>query len=119
MSVRLPAEWEEQDGVLLAWPHENSDWHPILDQVEPVFIDIVRHISRYEKVLIVAPDQEEVSRKLQDVLNDKIRIYQLDTNDTWSRDFGPITVFYQGKPVLLDFGFNGWGLKFAANFDNQ
>jgi agmatine deiminase len=25
---------------------------------------------------------------------------------------------YNGQPVLLDFVFNGWGLKFAANHDN-
>ncbi|HJV34612.1 agmatine deiminase family protein, partial [Geomonas sp.] len=30
---RLPAEWEPQDGVLLAWPHEESDWRPYLEAV--------------------------------------------------------------------------------------
>ncbi|MEZ5300098.1 MAG: agmatine deiminase family protein [Verrucomicrobiales bacterium] len=40
------------------------------------------------------------------------------TNDTWSRDFGPITVFEGGKPALLDFMFTGWGLKFPAFLDN-
>jgi agmatine deiminase len=42
----------------------------------------------------------------------------MPNNDTWSRDFGPITVSYNNQPVLLDFGFNGWGLKFPANHDN-
>jgi agmatine/peptidylarginine deiminase len=27
-------------------------------------------------------------------------------------------VFKAGKPVLLDFKFNGWGLKFASHYDN-
>ena len=36
MNRRLPAEWEEQDGVLLAWPHEETDWRSCLDEVEPV-----------------------------------------------------------------------------------
>ena len=35
------------------------------------------------------------------------------------RDFGPITVLEGEKPLLLDFFFNGWGLKFAADQDNQ
>ena len=26
MQRRLPAEWEPQDGVLLAWPHAETDW---------------------------------------------------------------------------------------------
>ncbi len=50
---------------------------------------------------------------------DRIHVYPIPTNDTWSRDFGPITVAQNGTARLLDFGFNGWGLKFAANQDNQ
>jgi agmatine/peptidylarginine deiminase len=40
-------------------------------------------------------------------------------NDTWARDHGAITVIEKGKPVLLNFRFNGWGMKFAACHDNQ
>jgi agmatine deiminase len=40
------------------------------------------------------------------------------SNDTWARDHGPVTIFEQGQKILLDFVFNGWGLKFAANKDN-
>ena len=42
----------------------------------------------------------------------------MPTNDTWARDHGGITVLEDGKPVVYDFTFNGWGLKFAANYDN-
>jgi agmatine deiminase len=121
MSNRLPAEWEAQDGVLLAWPHADSDWHPILDEVEPVFVHIATRISRFEKVLIVAPEPQAVAEILRQAgaLMERVRLYALPGNDTWSRDFGPITVLQKGRPLLLDFGFNGWGLKFASNFDNQ
>jgi agmatine deiminase len=117
----MPAEWEEQDGVLLAWPHEDSDWHPILEVVEPVYIDIAREISRFERVLIVAPGGERVREQLRGsgARMDRISVVELPTNDTWSRDFGPITVFEDGRPLLLDFGFNGWGLKFASDLDNR
>ncbi|KIH76934.1 agmatine deiminase [Geoalkalibacter ferrihydriticus] len=121
MNLRLPAEWEEQDGVLLAWPHAASDWAPLLDQVVPVFTEIACQISRFESVVIVAPNLEPVRRELAAANADlsRFRLAELPTNDTWARDFGPITVEDQGKPCLLDFGFNGWGLKFAANYDNQ
>jgi agmatine deiminase len=121
MNVRLPAEWAAQDGVLLAWPHETSDWHPVLDLVEPVFIEIIKQISRCERVLVVAPDVEATRRKLATagVVLERVAIYAIPSNDTWSRDFGPLTVLEDGVPVLLDFGFNGWGLKFAAGQDNQ
>ena len=120
MSRRLPAEWEEQDGVLMAWPHPGSDWAPLLDEVEPVFAAIVREISREEEVLIVAPDPQRPLRCLEAAGADRqrVRIVALPTNDTWARDFGPITVEAAGRPLLLDFGFNGWGLKFPADRDN-
>ena len=121
MLRRLPAEWEEQDCVLLAWPHEGSDWLPWLDAVEPVFVEIARQISLIEQVVIAAPDTVPVRKKLQEsgAALERIRLFEMETNDTWSRDFGPITVFEEGRPLILDFGFNGWGLKFAADQDNQ
>jgi len=118
--IRLPAEWEEQDGVLLAWPHIQSDWSPYLDTVEPVFEEIATQISRQEFVIVVAPDPETVIFKLHKsgAVMERIRVYSLDTNDTWARDFGPITILEDDKPLLLDFGFNGWGLKFPSDLDN-
>lgn len=120
MDNGLPAEWEEQDGVLLAWPHERSDWNPVLREVEPVFAAIVREVSRREKVLAVVPEEAPVRRVLEDSGADmgNVSLYPVETNDTWARDFGPISVTGNGKVMLLDFGFNGWGLKFPANCDN-
>ncbi|WP_432822439.1 agmatine deiminase family protein [Trichloromonas sp.] len=121
MNVRLPAEWEEQDGVLLAWPHADSDWCDDLAAVEPVFVAIAKQICRFERVLIVAPEIATIKELLEngEVDMHQVSLLQMPTNDTWARDFGPITVLEEGRPVLLDFGFNGWGLKFAANFDNR
>jgi len=120
MNVRLPAEWEAQDGVLMAWPHEGSDWAYMLDDVRPVFAEIIRNITRFERVVLVAPNADSAADYLKSTGVDltKLAVYELPCNDTWARDFGPVTVMYHNQPVLLDFGFNGWGLKFPANFDN-
>ncbi|MDD2365029.1 MAG: agmatine deiminase family protein [Desulfuromonadaceae bacterium] len=120
MNPRLPAEWEIQDGVLIGWPHEGTDWACMLDDVLPVFAEIIRHITSFERVVLVAPKAEPVVNYLQKSGVDisKVTICEIPTNDTWARDFGPITVIYNNKPVLMDFGFNGWGLKFPADFDN-
>lgn len=120
MTVRLPAEWEEQDGVLLAWPHADSDWRPWLPLVELVFAQIVKEITRFETALVVAADEERTAAILSAVgaRMERVRIEEIPANDTWARDFGPLTVERDGAPVLLDFGFNGWGLKFAADRDN-
>lgn len=121
MQRRLPAEWEAQDGVLLAWPHANSDWCDNLAAVQQVFVAIASTISRFERVLIAAPEVEVVRQQLRAAPVDlqRITLVAIPTNDTWARDFGPITVLDTGQPLILDFGFNAWGLKFAADLDNQ
>jgi len=121
MKRRLPAEWEDQDGVLLAWPHPETDWHPHMEVVEPVFVEIATAISRFERVVIAAPEPQPVKNRLSraGATMERISIRRVSTNDTWSRDFGPVTVIEDGRPVLVDFGFNGWGLKFPADLDNR
>ncbi|MDD2899655.1 MAG: agmatine deiminase family protein [Desulfuromonadaceae bacterium] len=120
MNNRLPAEWEIQDGVLMAWPHEGTDWAYMLDDVLPVFVDIIRQITRFERIILTAPHAAAVSEYLGKAGIDlsNITLYEIPNNDTWARDFGPVTVIYNNTPTMLDFGFNGWGLKFPANFDN-
>ena len=66
MQRRLPAEWEPQDGVLLAWPHAETDWCDNLAAVQQVFVNIATTISRFEQVLFVAPDVGVVRQELSD-----------------------------------------------------
>jgi agmatine deiminase len=120
MIRRMPAEWETQDGILIAWPHAATDWRPLLDEVVPVFAKISSEVSRKEKVVIVTPELAIVEDMLitAGVNMANVRLYEFETNDTWTRDYGPITVIDQTEPTLLNFGFNGWGLKFPAYLDN-
>lgn len=115
---RLPAEWEPQSAVQLTFPHEQTDWRDVLDEVLPCFIRIAETISRFEKVLIVCRDAAALKKRLLNAVQDNLIFFECESNDTWARDHGGITVFENGKPVLLDFVFNGWGLKFPADKDN-
>lgn len=115
----MPAEWHQQDGILIAWPHLGTDWADMIDEVTGCYIGLARAIARHERLLIVAPDPEEVRSALGEDCCDNITFYALPTNDTWTRDYGPITVIDDGQPVLLDFTFNAWGMKFAADCDNM
>jgi agmatine deiminase len=82
-------------------------------------VNIAFEISKREKLIIVCPDKADLLQKLSHCKLENIRFSELPVNDTWARDHGPVTVFIDDKPVLYDFTFNGWGLKFAANLDNQ
>lgn len=116
----MPAEWYPQSGVQLTWPHSGTDWAPMLEEVQECFINIASAISRKELVLIVTPDINAVERQIQGKVNrNNIRFFECKTNDTWARDHGAITLLDTETPLLLDFCFNGWGMKFASNYDNQ
>jgi len=118
---RLPAEWEPQDAVLICWPHEKTDWAPYLNEAESVFMDIAEAVTRFEQLIVVVHNESVVRAKLEKrgVRMDRVALYEIESNDTWARDFGPITIHEDGKPVLLDFTFTGWGGKFEAGLDNQ
>ena len=119
----LPPEWAPQSGVMLTWPHAQSDWAPILHAVEPVFTAIAAAIARHEMVLIACHDESvrtQVASQLRaaGVPDARVRLHVAPANDTWARDHGPITVLCQSEPTLLDFEFNGWGGKYACELDN-
>jgi len=120
-AIRLPAEWEPQDAALLAWPREDSLWQPYLEEARTAVADIAARLSRRQRVILAAPTPAAVGLRLQRQGADlaSVALYEVDGNDIWARDFGPLTVFENGRPVLLDFGFNGWGLKYRADRDNQ
>jgi agmatine deiminase len=115
---RLPAEWEPQSAVQFTFPHADSDWAESLEEVIPCFVECITQVSRFEKVVVVCADVEQVRALLSDANASNLRLVALSSNDTWARDHGAITIEEDGKPVLLDFMFNGWGLKFAADKDN-
>lgn len=115
---RFPAEWEPQAFVQFTFPHADSDWADMLDAVLPCFVACVEAVSRYQKVLVVADDRAQARQLLAHIPTDRLTVVGCPSNDTWARDHGGVTVYEGGQRILLDYIFNGWGLKFAANKDN-
>jgi agmatine deiminase len=115
----FPAEWYSQSAVAFTFPHADSDWASLLDKVIPTFVEIISILSLHQIVLVVCHDIEEVTHFLKSAYQPNLRLVQVPSNDTWARDHSAITILEDGQPILLDFIFNGWGLKFPANHDNQ
>lgn len=115
---RFPAEWEPQSGIQLTFPHKDTDWAPVLLAVMPCFLEIAKTISRFEQVLIVCQEAQQTRQALDAAGISNYCLVEAPSNDTWARDHGGITIEENGQPVILDFVFNGWGLKFAADLDN-
>lgn len=115
----LPAEWAPQSGIQLTWPHAGTDWAHMLTEVQACFAAIAREIAQRELLLIVTPEPEEVKKQISATVNmQNVHFMECETNDTWARDHGAITMLDSEGTSFLDFMFNGWGLKFASDKDN-
>jgi len=120
---RLPAEWEPQDAILLAWPHKNTGWREHLEEVEQLYEALVSVICDFADVIIAIPESQLNSVRLRleamEVPLEYVYFYTLDTDDTWVRDFGPITIQTDAGMKLFDFKFNAWGSKYSFDLDNR
>lgn len=118
-SIHFPAEWHPQSAIQLTWPHTETDWVDIIDEVTTFYVGLAKEILKHTQLLIVCNNVAEVSNNFTSTELKNITLVEIDSNDTWTRDHGAISVFIDGQPAIYDFGFNAWGLKFASNYDNQ
>ena len=113
------AEWESCEFILLALPAEHTDWNYILEEAQEQYRRLVAAFTGAgHHCVVLAPDREYGERILKGCGEDRITIIETPYNDTWTRDYGPISVIRGERDRALDFGFNGWGLKFASDRDN-
>src|SRR5579875_1932607 len=118
-ALRMPAEWEPHEATWLAWPHEKSDWPGKFGPIPWVYGEIVRHLSRVEKVRILVQnwDIQACARGVLEqchVEMTAVQFFEIATNRSWTRDFCPIFVTNdKGAAGFLNWRFNGW-----AKYDN-
>ncbi len=113
---RMKAEWESQRAVLMAFPHEETDWAENLEEALSPFIRIAQAIAYAQPLYIICKDKQSISGRFCSTHN--ISFIEIPTNDTWIRDYGYISIENGGETKLLDFTFDGWGGKFDATLDN-
>jgi agmatine/peptidylarginine deiminase len=110
-NIRIPAEWEEQSGVIIAFPARSTDWNKYITEAFECFARIAKEITEREKLVVLCRRPKETLRILKNCNRNNIITLQIPYNDTWIRDSGPIAAIENKTPLILDFAFNGWGLK--------
>jgi len=120
LEFRMPAEWEAHEATWLAWPHEVTDWPGKFSVIQWVYGEIVRHLSRVEKVRILVQDAES-EQKAARVLNKcgarmaAVEFFRCPTDRSWTRDYCPIFVRTALDGLAaLNWRFNGW-----AKYENS
>ncbi len=115
---RLPAEWERQSAILLAWPHPSGHWSERLDAIQEEFVVLISAILQHQQaIVLVHPGDRSAAARLGD--QPGLHCLDIPFDDTWCRDYGPITLVGSGQRLALDFHFNGWGGKYPAARDNR
>jgi agmatine deiminase len=122
-SYRMPAEWEHHEATWLGWPHELTDWPGKFAPIPWAFAEIVRHLTRVERVNLLVESRAAEAR-VRSILEksgatlEAVTFFHVPTDRGWMRDSGPIAVraaesdgddLKQGpRKALLNFAFNGW-----------
>jgi len=114
LGFRMPAEWEPHEATWLGWPHEATDWPGKFAAIPWAFAEIVRHLSRVERVFLLVENREAQSR-VRSILKksganlDAVNFFIMPTDRGWMRDSGPICVRNEtGEVAFNNFLFNGW-----------
>jgi agmatine deiminase len=114
LGFRMPAEWEPHEATWLGWPHELTDWPGKFAPIPWAFAEIVRHLSRVERIFLLVKSREEQAR-VRSILKksaanlDAVDFFVVATDRGWMRDSGPICVCNEsGEVAFNNFQFNGW-----------
>lgn len=112
----MPPEWEPHQLTLMSWPcrpetyvsTERGCGPEAYLQAQVQQAAVANAVSEFEPVLmLVRPEQLGEVRRM---LSAQIDLLEIELDDSWMRDNGPIFVRdAQQQVALVDFGFNGWG----------
>jgi len=100
LGYRMPAEWEPHASSWLAWPHLHGDWPGKFEPIRWVYAEIVRNLSRHERVHLIV-NSERAEKRAQavleqaDALPDNVSFHRWRTDRVWTRDSGCIFLSHE------------------------
>ena len=47
---RMPAEWEPQKSVWMAWPHNKDDWPGLFKKIPNVVGKIIKYLTKHQRI---------------------------------------------------------------------
>lgn len=111
LGYSMPAEWAPHKGCWMAWPARRPMW---VDRIEGTcrnYAAVAQAIARFEPVTMIAPPAFADEARAH--CGPTVAVLELDIDDSWARDSGPIFVKNQGGEIAgTAWGFNAWGSKY-------
>ena len=98
--VRVPAEWEEMDAVIIVWESFSS-----------ILAQITEALKSEVEVIIVCPNVNSTKTYLTNQgidWSENVSFYALPSNSLWVRDYGPNSAYIEetGEMVWIDWIYN-------------
>ena len=90
LGYRMPAEWEAHAGTWLGWPHELTDWPGKFAPIPWAFAEIVRHLSRVERVYLLL-ESRAAEKRVRGILKkaganlEAVDFFVVPTDRGWMR----------------------------------
>lgn len=105
--IKMPAEWEPHAFCFMAWA-VHREWGADVDDVKRELREVISTVAEYEPVrLLVPPDL--ITEAQRQSFGDNVEIVPVPVDDIWMRDILPTFALRDGKPIAIDWNFNGWG----------
>ncbi|HVR87404.1 MAG TPA: agmatine deiminase family protein [Planctomycetota bacterium] len=110
----MPAEWVPHRATWIAWPHHRGDWPGKFEPIPWAYGEIVRVLSRHERVCILVQNSSARAAARAVLLKvgadlQKIDFFSIPTDRVWTRDSGAIFVTNgRGGKIATHWRFNGW-----------
>ena len=59
IGYRMPAEWELQESVWIAWPYNKNDWPGLFKNIPKVVAQIISELSRSQKINLLINNHKD------------------------------------------------------------
>jgi agmatine deiminase len=113
----MPAEWSPHSICYISWPCKERTWHGHYDKSKAAYAGVIKAVSRFEPVTVLATPS--TIAEARSVLGRGVNYLEVELDDSWVRDNGPIFVKDgDGRVALVKFRFNAWGGKYPP-FDKD
>ena len=118
LGKRVPAEWEPQRAVWIAWPHREKTWPGCFDGIADFFRCWINRIADTVPVRVIGAEPLASHADLPH--RSDVSWIAIPTNDCWIRDFGPTFVATgTSEGIAVDWQYNSWGGKYPPwDLDN-
>ncbi len=107
-ALKMPPEWAPHRRTWMAWPARTDLWGGGLEEAKRAYAEVANAIAEFEPVSMIASPDLVAEASLH--CDKGVKVVPMPHDDSWTRDTGPVFVLDEGgKPVAVDFRFNGWG----------